>query len=97
MFCLKKERINFIENIRSCDSENVYPYQKDADDSNWVVKRIHADNSDKLLSYLPEIVLGFSCDHPCIVPLKGYNIEKADKEGYDIYLKHPRMKATLNP
>jgi len=95
MFKLKKERINFKKKIGSGNSGTVYPYQKDSNDLKWVVKRIHADDADKVLSYLPEIVLGFSCDHPSILPLKGYSIEKGDQEDYYLFLKFPRMKETL--
>jgi len=95
MFKLKKERINFKKKIGSGNSGTVYPYQKDPNDLKWVVKRIHADDADKVLSYLPEIVLGFSCDHPSILPLKGYSIEKGDQEDYYLFLKFPRMKETL--
>jgi len=49
---------------------------------------------NNLLKCFPEIVIGFSCDHPCIVPVRGYFIEKTDN-GYDIYLKMPRMKMSL--
>ena len=95
MFKLKKERINFKQKLGSGASGTVYAYQKDTNDLKWAVKRMHVDDADKLLSCLPEIVLGFSCDHPCIVPLKGYSIEKSDQEDYYIFLKFPRMRETL--
>jgi len=94
MFKLKKERINQ-KKIDSGASGTVFPYQKDADDLKWVVKRIHADDADEVLNSLPEIVLGFSCDHPCIVPLKGYSIQKGSEGDYYVYLKFPRMKESL--
>ncbi len=95
MFKLKKDRINFKKKLGKGASGAVYAYQKDPDDIKWVVKRMHVGDSDELLSCLPEIVLGFSCDHPCIVPLKGYSIEKGEQEDYYIFLKFPRMKETL--
>jgi len=49
---------------------------------------------NNLLNCFPEIVIGFSCDHPCIVSVKGYFIEKTEN-GYDFYLKLPRMKMSL--
>jgi len=74
----------------------VFAYQKDPQDRKWVVKRIKAEDSDALVACLPEIVLGFACDHPCVVPVKGYDIEKnSDGEGYNIYMKLPRMEETL--
>lgn len=94
MFQLKKEKISQ-KKIDSGAYGAVFPYQKDPDDLKWVVKRIHANDADEVLNSLPEIVLGFSCDHPCIVPLKGYNIEKRSEGDYWVYLKFPRMKENL--
>jgi len=95
MFNVNQAKINFDEELGSGASGSVYPYQKDADDQKWVIKQIHASNPNKLLEFLPEIVLGFSCDHPCIIQLQGYSIEKINERAYYIYLKYPRMKGTL--
>jgi len=56
--------------------EAVFLYQKNSQDFKWVVKRVLAEGVDELLSKLPEVVLGFACDHPCIVPVRGYFINK---------------------
>jgi len=95
MFKLQKERINLKEKLGKGNSGTVFPYQKDASDLKWVVKRIHANDVDELVNFLPEIVLGFSCDHSNILPLKGYSIEKGNQDDYYIFLKFPRMKGTL--
>jgi len=47
-----------------------------------------------ILKWFPEIVIGFSIDHPCIVPVKGYFVEKSE-DGYSVYMKLPRMKMSL--
>ncbi len=93
MFPLKKERIT--KKLGKGASGTVYAYQKDVDDEKWVVKKIHVGDSEELLNCLPEMVLGFSCDHPCVMPLKGYSVEKIGQEDYYLYLKFPRMKGTL--
>jgi len=95
MFKLKKERINFNNKLGSGNSGAVYPYQKDPTDLKWAVKHLQASDPNKLLTFLPEIVLGFSCDHPSIVPLKGYSIIRGEQEDYSLFLKMPRMKETL--
>lgn len=75
----------------------VFPYQKHPGDLKWVVKQIIARNTEELLECLPEIVLGFSCDHPCIVPVKGYYVQPTEPKGkmHSVYLKLPRMKGNL--
>jgi len=96
MFRFHAERLNPEECLGRGRYGEVFPYQKSPDDLKWVVKRILAKNVDELISCLPEIVLGFACDHPCIVPMKGYFIEKIPNFNYfHIYMKIPRMKETL--
>jgi serine/threonine protein kinase len=96
MFRFNSSRLQIKKELGKGRFGKVFPYQKDPEDVKWVVKRIKATDSDELVACLPEIVLGFACDHPCIVPVKGYYIEKSsDGEGYNIYMKLPRMKETL--
>jgi len=96
MFKFHKDRLQTKQKLGSGKFASVFPYQKDTQDFKWVVKRIRADDADALLSSLPEIVLGFFCDHPCMVPVKGYFIEKdSNNESFNIYMKLPRMKETL--
>ncbi len=46
---------------------------------------------------MPELVLGFSCDHPCVVSMKGFFIEKVPNSRYfHVYMKIPRMQETLS-
>lgn len=77
----------------------VYPYvdPKNPTDDRWAVKRILAPDFETVLAHINEIVLGFSCDHPAILPIKGYYIKRQDAnyENFQIYIKMPRMQGTL--
>jgi len=76
----------------------VYPYQSHPGDLQWVVKRIFSKTSNHLIAHLQEIVLGFRCEHPSIIPAKGYHIQKEDHNdstSFTIFIKFPRMKETL--
>jgi len=96
MFRFHQNQLQIQQKIGKGRFGTVFPYQKDPQDLKWVVKRIKAEDSDSLMASLPEIVLGFACDHPRVVPVKGYFIEKdLDKVGFNIYMKLPRMKETL--
>ena len=96
MFRFHQSRLNTKQKLGSGRFGYVYPYQKDPQDFKWVVKRIRAEDTDALLTSLPEVVLGFACDHPRIVPMKGYFIEKdSNNESFNIYMKLSRMKETL--
>jgi len=96
MFSLNLDKINYDQTLGEGKFGAVFPYQKNSQDSNWVVKYIYAKNDYTLLQTFNEIVLGFSCDHDSVVPVRGYNIQKREKNpGYDIYIKMPRMKETL--
>src|SRR4051812_19382400 len=67
---------------------SVYAYK---DDQKWVVKKKTVMNG-KLLDAMKEVVLGFSCDHPNVLPVKGYHM-KLNKESnkWEILIKLPRM------
>ena len=96
MFSLNLNKINDDQMLGEGRFGAVYPYQKDPEDLKWVVKYIFAKTDKILLQTLNEIILGFSCEHESIVPIRGYNIQKREKRpGYDIYMKMPRMKETL--
>lgn len=97
MFTFQPERLDENTKLGEGRFGKVFPYQKEQQDFKWVVKRIHAGNINVLLACLPEIALGIACDHPCIVPVKGYFIEKIpnSKSSFYIYMKMPRMKETL--
>jgi len=96
MFRFHQSRLQLKQKLGKGRFGTVFPYQKDPQDLKWVVKRIRADDPDVLVASLPEVVLGFSCDHPRVVPVKGYFIEKdTDDVSYNIYMKLPRMKETL--
>ncbi len=99
MFKLQKERLDLDNPLGDGSFGEVFPYQKDPNDPadvEWAVKRIIARNTTELFNCLPEIVLGFSCDHPCIVAGKGYFIEECkDPRLFQVYLKIHRMKESL--
>ena len=90
MFNFKKERL-IQPPIGEGAHGEVFSYQKNPQDSRWVVKRPIGKKIEDLFACLPEIVLGFSCDHPCIVPVKGYSIQPTEDKRYEIYIKIPRM------
>jgi TPR repeat protein/serine/threonine protein kinase len=96
MFTLNPEKINYEEELGKGASGSVYTYQKNANDDKWVVKHVFSRDVDDVLLRVHEIVLNSCCDHPNIVALKGYNIEKNVKpKGYNVYMRFPRMEGTL--
>lgn len=95
MLTLDQSKIIWNEKIGQGGYAKVYPYRKSPDDKKWVVKVIHVEDADLALKYMEEIVLGFSCDHPAILSLKGYSYQKYIPKGYDIILKLPRMVSDL--
>jgi len=97
MFKFNHERLDEDTLLGRGASGEVFPYQKNPQDLRWVVKKILAKNIDDLINCLPEIVLGFACDHPCVVPVKGYFVEKVPNSKYfHVYMKIPRLKETLS-
>jgi len=98
MFKFHQERLQDNEEnmLGSGFSGQVFPYQKDSQDMRWVVKKILAKTIKEFLGCLPEIVLGFSCDHPCVVSVQSYFVEHIPALRYfHVYLKMPRMKESL--
>ena len=96
MFHFNANKVNYDEGIGTGASGIVYPYQKSPDDDRWVVKRVMTPMIETLLKYVNEIVLGFSCDHPNVLPIRGYHIDFDSKQkSFNIYMKMPRMQETL--
>jgi len=54
-----------------------------------------AQDFSTLRKFIQEIVIGFSCEHPSILPMKGYYIEQAKPMGWNLYIKMPRMQGSL--
>jgi len=96
MFKYDEQRLNVDEVIGTGSFGQVHPYQKDPNDKKWVVKWIVAKNVDSLIKTLDEVVLGFNCHHPAIVPIRGYYIERLNKTGFQVFIKMPRMTKNLN-
>jgi len=96
MFDFKKKRLNKLELLGQGTFGEVYPYQENKGDLKWVVKYLKIKDFDHLIQCFQEIVIGSSCDHPCLVPIKGYFIEKGVSNGYNVYTKLPRMSMNLS-
>jgi len=97
MFTFKADKLNTDEILGEGSHGKIYAYQKTPQDVKWVVKHIHASDTNSLLKIFPEIVLGFACDHPAVLPVRGYHIEKrpGKLKDFEVYIKLPRMKLTL--
>jgi len=95
MFKFKPDRLKIDQVLGRGAFGSVHPYQSNPHDNRWVVKFVYAQNADKLQIVMQEIVLGFSCDHPAILPIKGFHLETARPIGTNVYIKLPRMKGHL--
>jgi len=95
MFRFDPERLNTTEELGSSINACVYPYQKYPEDNRYAVKHMFAKDFPTLRKLIQEIVIGFSCDHPSILPMKGYFIEESRPIGWNLYIKMPRMQGTL--
>ena len=77
-------------------SGTVFEYGKNVEGKKpWAVKINFSKNEIELINMLQEIVLGFSCDHPSVLPIVGYSIERNEEFGYKVYIKLPRMQKSL--
>jgi len=95
MFSCDTDKIDFTTLIGRGSFGHVYPYcSKSKKDQKWVVKVMETQSFDRLLAFIEEIVLGFSCQHPSILPMKGYSIKK-DKLVFAAYLRMPQMMGSL--
>lgn len=97
MFSFNSEKVIYEQKLgKGSSGRAVYPYQKDPQDMRWAVKNIYTRQINDVIRHVQEITLGFSCDHPFVLPVRGYFIEfKDQKKVWDIYIKLPRMKASL--
>ena len=96
MFDFKPERVIWKQKLGSGNFGSVYPYQKDPTDKKWVVKNVLTREAEEVLMYFQEIVFGFSCDNPHVLPVRGHHISYNDtKTEWDIYIRLPRMKSSL--
>jgi len=95
MFKYKPDKLQEDQRLGEGAFGAVYVYQSKPEDTRWVVKVIYAKSDEELIKSLQEIVIGFSCDHPGILPVNGYYIEKAGRVGYNIFIKMQRMRGDL--
>jgi len=96
MFRFEKERLR--EDLKLGEGENstVFAYSKHSQDDRWAVKHIWTQDTTIFLRSMQEIVLGFSCDHPSILPIKGYFVEEdKNSRAWSLCLKVPRMQGNL--
>ena len=106
MFNFNPQKVIWTEVLGKGAFGSIHPYCKDPKNPNekqWVVKVLYAKNVQQLFGIMHEIVIGFSCNHPSILPLHGYHAEEnkplhvpANKAaGFNIYIKLPRMEKSL--
>jgi len=96
MFRFERERLKEDFKLGGSDCSNVFAYSKHSQDDRWAVKHILTQDTTIFLKYMQEIVLGFSCDHPSILPIKGYFAEEEkDPQRWNLYMKMPRMQGDL--
>ena len=72
MFKFNEKYVNRNDFIGRGGAGYVYGYQQKENDDRWVVKEMFAKSLEQLEQIFEEIVLGFSADHPSILPLRGY-------------------------
>jgi len=96
MFRFDPKLLKEDEILGRTQNATVYAYSKYPQDDRWAVKHVHATDSETIGRHVGEIVLGFSIDHPSLLPIKGYHIEEQDQhKGWNIFMKMPRMQGTL--
>jgi len=98
MFKINPKKLNFDQKILSSSSSpgDIFAYQNNEYDDAWMMKKISVDdNFNNLLQRVQEIVLGFNQSHHNILPISGYDIHPLKSDGWEIYLRLQRMKATL--
>ena len=99
MFKFHQNRINFKQKIAKGGFGTIYAYQKnlnDPQDKKWVVKNLVTREAKDVINQMQEIVLGFSCQNPYVLPVKGYYLDYNEDSGvWNVYIKLPRMTKPL--
>jgi len=81
MFNINLRAIDKSRSLGSGSFSHVYPYHpnqerpEDPENKKWVIKELYVEGFDRLRDSIQEIVLGFSLNHPSLVPVRGYHIE----------------------
>ena len=98
MFRFDPTKVQWEEQIGKGTFGTVYPYGAHDDPQKWVIKWLYVREFEQVLMIVQEIILGFNLDHPNIVPIQGYFIQKSPQKtrpGWDVYIKLPRMSCDL--
>ena len=101
MLHLDVNKVNFKKPLGRGSYGQIFPYGKDPNDEKWVVKQMKAEDTEELLQIMNEVVIGFSCHHPSILPFRGYHVEtekekrRIESTKFFVYIKLPRMKESL--
>jgi len=96
MFRFDKSRLILKPLLGEGGFGKVHLYQKNKEDYGWAIKRMPEKDSKVLLEILPEIIVGFACDHPSILKVQGYKIEPTEFGDFNVYIKLPRMEKNMH-
>lgn len=91
MFCLSPSQLQGFA-IPS-DSEDLSCYQSVT--STETIQKSTTNDFDEFLLMIQDIVLRFNCEHPAIVPIKGYCIEHRSPTSFTVYKKVSSTCGTL--
>ena len=97
MFRCDPNKIVWDEKLGGGAFGSIHPYRKSPEEKKWVVKAVHVNSVTDIIKSMQEIVIGFSCDHPSILPIQGYHLltVKGKSKGWEVITKKPRMKGDL--
>jgi len=95
MFELNPNKLKVSQGWGSDNHHTVYPYQKSSSDLRYVVKQLRVKDFDEFLVILQSIVIGYNCQHQSILSIKGYSVKQREPQGYEVYVKMPRMEQNL--
>jgi len=97
MFKLDPRRVDTREPIARGSFGAIYAYLNDdgKENKDWVVKCIQFKETRELNFFTQELLLGFNHKHPCIVSNRGFNFQGSQQEGFNLFIKMPRMGPSL--
>lgn len=97
MFSFNPKHILTPENFNPASESWVLPYGTSKTDDQWAVKytRLHDHDLQCVVQKMQEIALNYNFNHPSIVPIKEFYIEKKNSIPCGLYVKMPFMKQNL--